>query len=420
MTALATSHATLPGGSIEPRIRQLARLALEDSLPMSELFAEALASLRQAAEETERLRAELERVRRQPDNALLLHQSNGQLPAGREESRQSESQDGDGRSSLADGEREETDFDIFRGLSVEDPAALEDSIRERITGSIYLGIHRNGDRLPTIRELSRRTQLNHKVIRRVYGALARGGFVEIRDRSGVYLGDFAPGADPGLGNTEAWLSELLSDALQRGLNLGDLTPLLERAACVRSLSCACVDSCEDDRFALCEEINARFGMRTFGIVPGQGLSAETAAADIVVTTPFHAAEVRERLAPGKPLAVASIHPQWRRSVNDHAAPEPMPFFCVDPGAGNRFRQTFGPDSSHRIDIRPLTDSGSGPMTTSPCRGLITAAASSRLGTDSPSRDLLRPPYLSQSSVERITRALVQVLSEMDSRLEIAS
>jgi DNA-binding transcriptional regulator YhcF (GntR family) len=394
--------ATRDADARQDRILALSREALEGRRPLSELLGEALYELRASLSVIRQMEAEL----RRRDGSAAADPADGRarraVTAGSWEA-------GDG--AAADGRPEAVilpaSLDLFARPIPGDAPALEASLRARIAGGLYVGTLRAGDRLPSIRELARLTGLNHKVVRSVYRRLERGGLIEVRDRSGIYLAQPAPPAAGDLDDQEAWIASVVEEGVRRGVLPGDLLPLVRRSVAARPLSCACVDSTEDDRFALCLEIEQRFGLRTSPVHPnGDGLAAALEAADLVVTTPFHADEVRRALPAERPLVVAQLDSSLRRTTTESAPAGPVLLVCVDTAAGNRLRHSLGPDAARRMRVVAVealdpTRDGDGPAAV-----VATHAARLRMDGARTLPGLTVFPYLSASTQRQLARFLV--------------
>jgi DNA-binding transcriptional regulator YhcF (GntR family) len=389
MNRMSTEPQVVDVEMLHERIRTLGRDALEGTRPLSDLFGAALSELRGALESVRALRAELERER-------ANGHSNGVGGGARITEPSSPSPEVSPRLRV-----ELFDRPVPRGAP-----ALEESLRARISGAHYLGLLDDGDRLPSVRELTRRTGLNHKVVRRVYRALERGGFVEVRDRSGIYASGPDAGAVRAMGPDAAWVAGIVAEAVEQGVAVVDLPRLLERAVSQRALRCACVDSTEDDRFGLCREIGGRFGVQTVPVDIESGRPTEDAGGfDLAVTTPFHADEVRKWLGPGKPLVVVRLHPEWWQMVARHEGEEPLGLVCVDRAAGDRFRHALGPDLAQRVRVVTLDGTPAkrnGHVDGGRC--VATGAAAARLEGRPPG--IMVPPYLSSVTIARLAQILV--------------
>jgi DNA-binding transcriptional regulator YhcF (GntR family) len=298
--------------------------------------------------------------------------------------------------------------DLLAGPVPEGSEALETSMRARIAAAKYLGTLGAGDRLPSIRDVARWTGLNHKTIRRVYQSLERAGLVEVRDRSGIYVAETPSPLNGGGDEMEEWVGRLLVEAADRGLRAGELPRLLLRWSASRPLRCACVESAEDDRVALAREVRDRFGLEAVPVsVRTRDLAAAIADADLVVTTPFHAEEVRSALAPDQPLVVADLHAGVREALQTEVGEGEAVILCVDSVSGRRLLQALDPGPAPRARVVALDDrSGNGqPL---PEVRIATLAAWERLGGAGVPGPVLAPPLLSPRAALEIARLLVRL------------
>ena len=72
------------------------------------------------------------------------------------------------------------------------PEPLVQQAREQIVSALHLGRLRAGERLPSVRSLSRTWGIDPKTAFRIYHALAEEGYVRLRPGSGAYLKEVAP------------------------------------------------------------------------------------------------------------------------------------------------------------------------------------------------------------------------------------
>jgi GntR family transcriptional regulator len=72
------------------------------------------------------------------------------------------------------------------------PEPLVQQAREQIVSALHLGRLKAGERLPSVRSLSRTWGIDPKTAFRIYHALAEEGYVRLRPGSGAYLQEVAP------------------------------------------------------------------------------------------------------------------------------------------------------------------------------------------------------------------------------------
>ncbi len=209
--------------------------------------------------------------------------------------------------------------------------------RGSLSLALYLGLLRPGDRIPGIREVSRATALNHKTVARAYRALQKEGMLEVRDRSGVYVAALGWTDRRPAGETETWAAEMLTEAWRRRIGIPALPEVVRRWTAAAPLRCACVEADPERRAALSAELAGAFGFECVAVAPDDapggregGLAAAVEGADLVVTTPFHAAGLRPLArAQGKPLMVATAGAQPAMSWPALAAGAPLPSLTLD-------------------------------------------------------------------------------------------
>ncbi|HLL46403.1 MAG TPA: PAS domain-containing protein [Longimicrobiaceae bacterium] len=210
--------------------------------------------------------------------------------------------------------------------------------RESLSLALYLGLLRAGDRIPGIREVSRATALNHKTVARAYRTLQKEGILEVRDRSGVYVGALGWTDRHPVGDTETWAAEVLTEAWRRRIGIPALPEVVRRWTAAAPLRCACVEADPERRAALCAELAGAFGFECVALAPDDapggsagGMATAVAGADLVVTTPFHAAGLRPLArAHGRPLmVVTAAQPAASWPAGADAAGAPLPRLTLD-------------------------------------------------------------------------------------------
>lgn len=205
--------------------------------------------------------------------------------------------------------------------------------RGSLSLALYLGLLRSGDRIPGIREVSRATALNPKTVARAYRTLQKEGMLEVRDRSGVYVAALGWTDRRPAGDDEAWAAEMLTGAWQRRIGIPALPEAVKRWTAAAPLRCVCVEADPERRAALCAELSGAFGFECVPVAPDEAgetaLAAAVAGADLVVTTPFHAAGLRPLArSRGKPLMVATAGAQAAASWPP-ADGAPLPTLTLD-------------------------------------------------------------------------------------------
>ncbi|HEX6370537.1 MAG TPA: ATP-binding protein [Longimicrobium sp.] len=299
---------------------------------------------------------------------------------------------------------------------------LIDRIRDQIANAIHLGHIEPGDRLPSIRDLSRRFGVTTYAAVHAYEGLAAEGLVEKRGRSGMYVATQDALGRSLLGETARWLADVLAGAWDHQIKVPHVPDLVRRWTAAVRLRAACVESDEDTLAALCADAANHFGMdarpvRPHDLVPegaGRGGARDGVPdvlrdADVLITTAYHAAEVRRAAeALGKPMLVAGVNPEHARAVEERLRHRELAVVCVDARFGERVRAMRGGRYASRVRV-VLADDAAALAALDPAEPvLLTRAAHERLeGVE------LRPlvplsTFISPACARALTELLVRL------------
>lgn len=236
-----------------------------------------------------------------------------------------------------------------------------DLLRGRVLSGIHGGHLEAGDRLASYREVAEETGLDLRAVTRVYAQLQEEGLLAVRGRQGVFVVAQERIGGKVLEETARWMVGVLRDAWTRRIRLPDFPEFARNCISAREVRCACVESTEDQLDTLCAELQQDFGFRTLALhadrlVPlqSEGLTRnrfppELEEADLIVTTAFHAAALRDIAgALEKPLVVIRLNPDIVRELERRLAVSQVTVICVDPRFLQRIRQVVGPELAGRI------------------------------------------------------------------------
>ncbi len=296
---------------------------------------------------------------------------------------------------------------------------LVEALRDQLANAMHLGHIEAGDRLPSIRDLSRRFGVTTYAAVHAYEALAAEGLVEKRGRSGMYA---AAQDSPGqglLGETALWLVDVLAGAWEHQIKVPHVPDLVRRWTAAVRLRAACVESDGDTLTALCADVANHFGMDSLPVRPeelaagaerGRGQTAHPLHdTDVLITTAYHAAEVRQAAEMlGKPVLVAGVNPDHARAVEDCLRQRDLTVVCADVRFGERVRGMRGGRYASRVRV-VLADDRAALAALDPADPvLLTRAAHERLdGAE------LRPlvplsPFISPLCARALTELLVRL------------
>jgi PAS domain S-box-containing protein len=295
-------------------------------------------------------------------------------------------------------------------------------LREQIVTAVHMGHLHEGDRLPSIREISRAFGGTTHGAVQAYDVLARERLVEKRGRSGMYVARQDSPESGLLGETAAWVAGVLSGAFDHQIKIPQVPELIRRWTTGVRLRCACIESDAETRATLCTELQTQFGLEPHPIRtgdlpehrPGRRVYDDPACdalqkCDLVVTTVYDAAAVRPWAeALDKPLIVATYNPEHAAAIERHLQGGPLTVVCTDPGFGERVRALRGGRYRDRIHV-VLADDAEALAELDPARPvLLTRAAHQRLeGVD---LRLLVPlsPFLSPSCARTLLEVIVRL------------
>ncbi|HEX6912076.1 MAG TPA: ATP-binding protein, partial [Longimicrobium sp.] len=269
---------------------------------------------------------------------------------------------------------------------------LIDGVRDQIANAIHLGHIEPGDRLPSIRDLSRRFGVTTYAAVHAYEGLAAEGLVEKRGRSGMYVAAQDALGKGLLGETALWLADVLAGAWEHQIKVPHVPDLVRRWTAAVRLRAACVDADEDTLIALCADAANHFGMDARPVRPHELMPEEAGRggahdgvpdvlrdADVLITTAYHAAEVRRAdEALGKPMLVAGVNPGHARVVEERLRHRELTVVCVDARFGERVRAMRGGRYASRVRV-VLADDAAALAALYPAEPvLLTRAAHERL------------------------------------------
>jgi PAS domain S-box-containing protein len=232
-------------------------------------------------------------------------------------------------------------------LSVPQGGDLVEALRQGIAAGVYLGHLRPGDRLPSIREVTRHTGHDHRYVSAAYRRLATEGVVEIRTRHGVVVGSGPRPAEVPENETAAWLAGVIGQAADVQVKVPHLPDLVRRWTAAAAVRCLCVDGTEDGLASLTAELGGQWGFDTRRLNAADGprrddLLTALREADLVVTTPFHVASVESAArTAGVPVVVLEASQEIVAAAEDRLREGPLTAVVVDPRYGERLRCMAG-------------------------------------------------------------------------------
>lgn len=229
-------------------------------------------------------------------------------------------------------------------------AEVAEALRQRFFSQLHLGILRPEGKLPSTRALARELGVDWRVVLSAYRELEREGLVELRERSGIYFAAGGATSDaaerPEHARLVRWVADLLSQGLTRGVPVPALADRLHDWTRTLRLRAACIECNDDQTAALCAELRADYGLETAmadvdALRAADELPRDVRRADLLVTTPFHAGEVKaiaERA--GKPWVAASFRADVYAEIARLLPASPVYFVVTDPRFAAKLGRIF--------------------------------------------------------------------------------
>ena len=101
-------------------------------------------------------------------------------------------------------------------------------LRDQIVSGIASGELKQGDQLPSVRELARDLGVNYHTVNKAYSLLREEGYVKVYGRKGVVVATPAAADAAFIQDTEAKLKKIIAEARAKGMAPGELTKLMEK------------------------------------------------------------------------------------------------------------------------------------------------------------------------------------------------
>lgn len=201
-------------------------------------------------------------------------------------------------------------------------AIILDKLRARIISGLYVGCWGPNDRLPSIREIAEAEGVDRKTAAAAYHRLEEEGLVRVRSRSGVYLAS-PPSHFDSTGPLERlhrqWLQHTFEGARALGLDTRSILRMVNAVAELEQVRLPVVECNWSQATAIADELRERLDVQAMPYLldelrPGDPVLAE---APVLVTTPFHGAELG-LLAPRRTIIEVTLVPDVLRSICEHA------------------------------------------------------------------------------------------------------
>ncbi|HUP89647.1 MAG TPA: winged helix-turn-helix domain-containing protein [Longimicrobiales bacterium] len=299
---------------------------------------------------------------------------------------------------------------------------IREHLRRRIVADVHLGRIKPGGRLPSLREVSTELGVSIRAAARAYSDLQSEGLVSVRGRSGIYL-VLPPTIDIDLDDDLTWYAEMLSHAWVKRFTIADLTKMLGQLT-QTPMSVACVESTADHMEAFCAELANDFALLTTSVLltdEGARVGDEVTTlydaikeVDFVVTTAFHAIEVRAAAdIIKKPVVIVSANDTLVDAFENQLESGRVTIIGKDPLFVERFNNTLKDrfDDDHNLRVVLIEDVQRDPSILEGTTPLYTRAARRELNEEE--FHLLPPPipFLSAAAARKVVQCIMSTHSK---------
>lgn len=235
---------------------------------------------------------------------------------------------------------------------------IREALQQRLSSGLHLGVLQPGERLASARETARDLGTDYRVVVAAVRDLERDGLLEIRPRAGIFVGrpvtQRGDAALAGFGNR---LVDLLLDEVAKGLPIARVVESVRRSLETVRLRAACIECNQDQLDFLCYHLQTDYSVDSAAIAIDHLRGEPPLAlrqADLVVSTTFHAGEVRHLAARlGKPSIIVTLDPRRRAEVARLLAERPVYFIGTDPRWAAKVRAIWAGEARAE-NLHPVT------------------------------------------------------------------
>ena len=236
---------------------------------------------------------------------------------------------------------------------------IADAIRQRIISGLHLGTLSPGARLPSTREVAEEFAVVPRTAMSAYRVLEAEGLVELRQRSGIYVGEGSGGRGAMLTQLAGWVVEILVDARAREMPPVAFPERVRRCLETLRLRSVCVAGNADQLDHICRELREDYGIESEGLEPEQISNPDAdaqravARADLFVSTAVHAARVQQVARSLKrPAITVSLRQEVMGEMTRQLSRGPVYYVATDPRFRHALHAVFDA-TGHGANARPV-------------------------------------------------------------------
>ncbi len=230
--------------------------------------------------------------------------------------------------------------------------SLLDQARSQLLTALHTGRLGAGDRLPSVRQVAQRNNINLKTAFSIYQRLSAEGYVTLRVGSGAYVSDIAQSdlEEAYCHSVLRLIRSNLAEAERLRLSPREYLKLVQRLVNkprTRPARVAVFECNEEQINLFAHEISSRTGLAVSPLLlsrleaPDPRAARELAKADYFATTHFHFMEVKGLTAVyGKPLVQLGLNPAFVPTIVEAARGGPVLMVVSDADYFPAFRQSL--------------------------------------------------------------------------------
>ena len=142
---------------------------------------------------------------------------------------------------------------------------IADTLRQRVLSGLHLGVLRHGQKLPSVRDVARELAVNPRVVLDAYRDLERDGLVVLRPRAGFFVAPAAWMVGDRLAQSADWLTDVMAQALARGVPAPEFPDRLRRSLETLRLRAVVLECNADQLWSMPDELARDYGVEATGV-----------------------------------------------------------------------------------------------------------------------------------------------------------
>jgi len=213
-------------------------------------------------------------------------------------------------------------------------------------GDLASGAVEHGDRMPSVRELGERLEVDPRLVLDAYERLVEEGLVEIRPRSGVFVTGGRNPISKAPALPRRWILEMLVGAIERDIPFDRFGEHILRYAGVRRLRVGLIECNGDQLQSMRFELEIYFGLTVTAVeldkIAPVSRARRLRAVDFLISAAHDAEIARIASSLSKPYIITSVRPALTARLARLLARGPVYFLVIDPRFEIKMRRVVAP------------------------------------------------------------------------------